>query len=151
VLHRVSRWWATIALTLALVVAVGIGQTVVGHTVLRKVGLIEEPTGYTSLAFLHPQSLPERLPAERASVATSFVIHNTGTASRDYRWSMHLVRSGQDRVVAAGSTRVAGRGEATILRSATISCTRGHVEIVVKLARPAEAIDALAACWTPRK
>lgn len=150
-LHRVSRWQGITILTLAAVLAAGIGQTRVGHVVLQRLGLLGGPAPYTSLAFLHPQSLPGQLPAAGARVDTSFVIYNSDAARHDYQWSLQLVHSGHGRVVDRGTARVLGRHRDTILRVTEISCSRGEIEIVIKLVHPAEAIDAWTACRTPRK
>jgi hypothetical protein len=150
-LHRVSRWQGITTLTLAAVLAAGIGQASAGHVVLRRLGLLGGPAPYTSLAFLHPQSLPGQLPAARARVDTSFVIYNSDVARHDYQWSLQLVHSGHDRVVDAGAVQVPGRHRTVILRATEISCSGGEVEIVIKLIHPAEAIDAFAACRTSRK
>jgi hypothetical protein len=149
VLHSAKRWWGAIALVAVVAMAAGIGQTSAGHAILRRAGILEEPASYTSLAFLHPQSLPEQLVSKRASIEFAFVIHNAGGTPRDYRWSVLLVHGKRARPVGSGSIRVApGRG-AAITRSANVSCTRGRVRIVVSLARPAESIDAWTACWSP--
>jgi|GEM_PF-1517403 len=146
--HRRTRWRGMGALIAVVAVAAGISQTTAGHAALRKAGLFEEPTSYTSLAFL--QSLPEQLASKRANIDISFMIHNAGTTPRDYQWSVLLVRKGRTHRMAAGALRVASRDGAAITRFAEISCTGGRVRIVVNLARPAESIDAWTACWSPR-
>ena len=127
-----------------------IGQTAGGHTILQSAGLFEEPAGYTSLAFAHPQSLPEQLTVRRAKVALSFVISNADGVARDYQWSVRLVQGRATRRLAAGSVRIASGHTAEIARSAGISCARGKVQIIVSLARPDESIDAFMSC-SPRK
>ena len=113
---------------------------------LAKLGLFEQPASYTSLAFLHPTTLTEKLPEKQATVPVSFVISNTGGVPHDYQWSVSLVQGQQTRHVAAGSAQVASGKGATITSAARISCTQGKVQILVSLARPAEHIDALTAC-----
>lgn len=149
--HRAVRWRGAVTLTVVTVLTAGLGQTSFGHAILGKVGLFQEPTSYTSLAFLNPQSLPEQLSSKQATVGVSFVIHNTGGIPRDYQWSVLLVQGERKHDVAAGSVRIASGSGVAITRSARISCTRGQVRIVVSLARPAEFIDAWAACSSPRK
>jgi hypothetical protein len=98
---------------------------------------------------LHPQSLPEQLTARHVQVGVSFIIRNSGSDTRRYQWSVLLVRAGRTSRVAAGDAQV-GSGHATAVTTpASVSCTGGRLQIVVKLARPAETIDAWTACWSP--
>jgi hypothetical protein len=147
---RVARWRGLIALIGGTVVLVGISQTSVGHVLLVKAGLLQEPAGgHTSLSFLHPQSLPERLTSERADVRASFVINNaTGTTS-DYHWSVVLISQGRTRRVHAGKVRLSSGHEAEITQSVAITCARERIRIVVSLEHPAESIGAWMACWSP--
>jgi hypothetical protein len=129
-----------------VVVLASVFQTSVGHAMLRAAGLSQEPTGYTSLSFLHPQSPPEQLKPAHGNTVTSFAIHNATSSTHDYHWSVSLVRRGLTRRVHAGSVRLApGRG-AEITRSIAITCTRGLVRIVVSLESPAESIGTWVAC-----
>jgi hypothetical protein len=150
VLQRAARWRGLVALAGAVLLAAAIGQTAVGHTILQRAGLFEERADHTSLAFVHPQSLPEQLGHRRAKVALSFVINNAGGASRDYQWSVRLVQGRATRRLAAGSVRIASGHAAEIASTADISCVPGKVQIVVSLARPYESIDAFMSC-SPRK
>lgn len=147
--RRVRRRWAVAVLVAFVALAAGLGQTSLGHTILRKAGLFQEPTSYTTLAFLHTQPLPEQLGPKRADVGVSFVIQNISGISRDYQWSVLLVQGGHTSRVAAGSVQIASGRDTAITRSARIFCTRGQVRIVVSLASPAEFIDALTTC-SPR-
>lgn len=107
--------------------------------------LLEDPPSYTSLAFAQPQSLPERLHTRLSIVKVSFVIHNSGGPG-DYQWSVLLAQGGSARRVSEGNVHVAPGHGASITRFEDILCTRGPVQIVVSLARPAEQIDFSAAC-----
>lgn len=144
--QRATRWRGLVGLVGAVVLAAAIGQTAVGHAILQRSGLFEEPANYTSLTFGNPQSLPEQLRYRRAKVALSFVINNVGSASRDYQWSVKLVQGQAIRRVAAGSVRIASGHAAKIASTADISCTRGKVRIIVSLAQPDESIDAIMSC-----
>lgn len=146
--HRMMKHWGMIALIVIVTLAASVGQTSLGHSILRKVGLFEGPTSYTSLAFLHPLS-PADL--KRTKVNVSFVINNAGGIPRDYQWSVTLAQGRGTRDVAAGSVRIASGRGATITRSAPIFCVQGQVRIVVSLASPAEFIDARTACPPLRK
>jgi hypothetical protein len=147
--HRMVRWRGAVTLIAVILLAFGLGQTSLGHTILGKAGLFKEPTSYTSLAFLHPQPLPPQLRSRKATVDVSFAIHNGGGTAHDYRWSVMLVQAQHSHPVAAGVARVPPGGRVAITRSARISCARGNVKIVVNLARPAEFIDAWTACPSP--
>ena len=133
------------ALVAIVVLALGVGQTDLGHAALRKAGLLEDPPSYTSLAFAQPQSLPERLHTRLSIVKVSFVIHNSGGPG-DYQWSVLLAQGGSARRVSEGNVHVAPGHGASITRFEDILCPRGPVQIVVSLARPAEQIDFSAAC-----
>jgi hypothetical protein len=148
-LHRTAGWSAATALAGVVILAAGIAQTRAGHSVLQAAGLYQEPAGYTSLAFLHPQSLPENLSARHVQVGVSFVIRNSGSDTRRYQWSVLLIRAGRTRRVAAGDAKVRSGHATAITRPASVSCTQGRLQIVVKLARPVETIDAWTACWSP--
>lgn len=150
--HRIVRWRGACVLLAVIAMAAGIGQTNFGHSALEKAGLYEKPPGYTSLAFLNPQSLPEQLTLKEVSVDVSFVVGNAENISHSYQWSVSLVQGQRARHVTAGNVRVTSGGEAAVARSVQVSCIPGqvqHVRIVVSLARPAESIDALAECSLP--
>jgi hypothetical protein len=145
-MQRATRWRGLAGLAGAVVLAAAIGQTAVGHAILQRSGLFEEPVNYTSLTFGRPQSLPEQLRYRRAKVPLSFVINNVGSASRDYHWSVQLVQGRATRHVASGSVRIASGHAAEIASTADISCTQGKVRIIVSLAQPDESIDAIMSC-----
>jgi hypothetical protein len=142
--------WRRLVTLVAVLVAAGIGQTSLGHAILRQAGLLKEAASYTSLSFLHPQSLPEQLTSERATIDVSFVIHNAAGTANYYLWSMLLTQTGQTHRVSTHGLRIGPGDEATISRSVSVDCARGQVHIVVKLARPAESIDAWALCSSHR-
>ena len=148
--HGVVRWRGMVVLVAVVAVAASIAQTSSGHAMLRKAGLFEQQTSYTSLAFQNLQSLPEQLKSKRASVPISFMIHNVSDTPRDYVWSVLLLQGQHRPRVAAGGIRVASGHSAEITRSVKIACTREQVRIVVNLVRPAESIDASMACSSPR-
>jgi hypothetical protein len=149
-LHRAVRNWGAAALIAVVALAAGIGQTSPGQEILRKTGLSSEPTTYTSLAFLNPQSLPPQLGSQPTNVEVSFMIHNGEGLARDYQWSVRLVQRRGTRSVAAGSIRVTSGGGASITRPARVICTQGQVRIVVSLVYPAESIDFWTTCRSSR-
>lgn len=135
-----------IILVAIIVLGVGVAQASLGRVALEKAGLYEQPIDYTSLAFLNPQFMPEKLTARQTTVNIAFVIQNTGGTSHDYQWSVLLVQGHSTRHLAAGSVHVAVGKGTEITQSARISCSRGQITIVASLARPAEYIDARMAC-----
>jgi hypothetical protein len=148
--HRTVKWQGTAALVAFVALAAGIGQTSTGHAILRKAGLFEGQTSFTSLAFQHPQSLQEQVGSRQAAFGVSFIINNTGANSADYQWSVLVDQGPRAHRAASGSVRIASGHEAAITRSVKISCAQGRVRIVVTLARPAEFIDAWASCSSHR-
>jgi hypothetical protein len=148
--HLTVRWRGLIALAAGAMLAAGLGQTSRGHAVLRAMGLLDEPTTYTSLAFLNPQSLPQQLEATRASVNASFVIHNANTTPSTYQWSVLLAQGRRTHRLAGGNVLVAPGHGAAISPSLEIDCTSGKVRIEVNLAHPAESIDVWLTC-PPRR
>lgn len=144
-----SNWRAAGLVAIVALVA-GVSQTGPGRAVLRESGLSERPATYTSLAFLHPQSLPEQLGTKQARENVSFTITNTGSTAYNYQWSVRVVQGQGSRSVAAGSVLVASGGNVSITRSVKISCPHGQVQIVVSLVRPVESIDAWMACRPSR-
>jgi hypothetical protein len=148
--HRAPRWRGLVTLTIVIVITAGLCQTSFGRTILGRLGLYEGPTSYTSLAFLHPQSLFGQLSPDKPIADVSFVIHNTSSAARSYQWSVSLVQEKHTSRVAAGTVRIASEGAISVSRSVWISCARGRAQIVVSLARPAEHINTRTACKPAR-
>lgn len=145
---RSARRWGLGILIVGAAVLLSVFQTGVGHALLRKAGLAQGAAGYTSLSFLHPRSLPDKLESRQATVGVPFVIRNATSSAYDYRWSVALLRRGRSRRVHAGTVRLSAGQAAVISRSVGITCTRDRVQIVVSLERPAESIDAWLACWS---
>jgi hypothetical protein len=145
----VVRWHGAVALAAVVAVTAGLAQTSVGHAVLKQVGLYHESQPITSLAFLHPESLPEQLSSPRANVDISFEIDNLTSATSTYSWSVLLVHGTDTSSVDTGRTSVAPGHGASITRAVQVACRTGQVEIIVSLASPRESIDATMACWSP--
>jgi hypothetical protein len=142
------KWRGTLVVLVLIVLAAGIAQTSAGHSLMRKAGLFEQPATYTSLAFQHPQSLPQ-LSSARADVPVSFVISNVGNTPHTYQWILSLAQGSLDRRVATGSIRLAPGNRAVLTRTAHVDCTQQRVNLVVSLAHPAESIHAWATCPAP--
>ena len=144
--HRKVRWRGGVILIAVIILAACLAQTSSGHAVLRRAGLLEQPTDYTSLAFSSPQSVPTQVITRKKTVGISFTIRNASRMSYDYQWSVSLMQGSRTQHISAGTVRVASGRQVRIKQSAKIACTPGQVRIVVSLAHPAEFIDARAAC-----
>jgi hypothetical protein len=129
-----------------VVVSAGLAQTSPGHDLLRYVGLSQAPASYTELAFTNPRALPSQLESERASVTVSFGIHNVSDSSRTYRWLIDLVGSGRSQTKAAGVVSTPAQGRVTIDRTVAVSCTGGRLQVIARLASPAQSIDFWLVC-----
>lgn len=140
------RWWGALVLAALIVLSAGLAQTGQGHALLQDAGLYEAPASYTELAFTAPRNLPSQLRSDRAPIGVSFRIHNVSMTSRTYSWSIALARSGRSHVGVSGVVTVPGQGWATVARTVTITCVGGRVQVVVRLAGPAESIDFWATC-----
>jgi hypothetical protein len=142
--------WRRLVTLVAVLIAAGISQTSLGHAILRQAGLLKESASYTSLSFLHPQSLPDQLASKRAAIDIAFVIHNAAGTATYYQWSILLTQTDRTHRVSASGLRVGPGHEVTISRSVPVDCARGRLHIIVKLARPAETIDAWIPCSSHR-
>lgn len=138
-------WWSAFALVGLLAASAVVAQTASGQGLLRDMGLSQAPS-FTELAFSHPQNLPTRLRSEHASINVSFGIHNVSDSSRTYSWSIATLSSGQNHPKAAGVVRLPAQGNATVDKSLRLSCVQGRLQVVVRLASPAESIDFWVAC-----
>lgn len=135
-----------LGLTALVVLVVGLSQTSKGHALLQDTGLYQVPTSYTELSFTTPNSLPVSFEAERTSIDVSFLIHNVSGSRRTYDWSIVLVRSGQSHLETSGAADAPEQGYVKITRTVTMACVGGQLQVVVRLANPAESIDYWATC-----
>jgi hypothetical protein len=140
-----SRWYLLLFAVFALACA-SLAQTPQGHRLLGAAGIYEEPATYTELAFSRPGALPNTLPTSTASVKVSFGIHNVSSDPRSYNWSIVLVHSGVAKVKASGAVLTAAQGRASVTRSVVPACTGGRVQVVVRLASPAQSISFWMTC-----
>jgi hypothetical protein len=127
-------------------IAALIGQTNIGHTILKRTGLSAEQAGYTSLSFSNPLSLPHSPVSKRQGLLVSFVINNQADTSQDYLWSLRLLQQGASPEVDSGQLELAPGRLETINRSVNLRCVAGRVKIVVELVKPEESIDAWVDC-----
>jgi hypothetical protein len=140
-----GRWYLALVAVIVVVCA-GLAQAQQGHSLLRAAGLYEEPASYTELAFNTPGALPSTLTKSGASVKVSFGIHNVSENPRSYTWSIVLVYSGVSRVKASGAAPTPPQGRTAITKSVVAACVGGRVQVVVRLASPAESISSWMTC-----
>lgn len=138
--------WQLLLLVAALVTCVGLAQTQQGHSVLRDVGLYETPATYTELAFSAPGNLPGTLSKPNSSIEVSFSIHNVSSSLHSYQWSIVLVHAGKSQVKANGTLRSPGQGQAKVTKSVVAACAGGRLQVIVRLASPAESISFWVTC-----
>jgi hypothetical protein len=138
--------WYLILLAAVVLACAGLAQTRPGHAALASAGLYEEPATYSELAFSTPDALPSALTKSGASVKVSFGIRNVSSDPRSYDWSIALVRSGKSQVKASGTAPAPAQGQTEITRSVAAACVGGRVQVVVRLANPAESISFWMTC-----
>jgi hypothetical protein len=136
-----------LVLLVALVVlCVGLAQTSQGHVLLGDVGLYEQPASYTELTFTSPGDLPSALPSPNSPINVSFGIHNTSGAVRAYQWSIVLAKASQSNVKATGTVTAPAQGRVTVTKSVAMACVGGRLQVLVRLASPAESVDFWVTC-----
>lgn len=142
----VARWWGSLVLMALVALCAGLAQSGTGHALLGDVGLYEVPPSYTELAFSSAGNLPSQLRSERAPIEVAFSIHNVSGASQAYNWSIALSHSGQAHVKASGIVNVPAQGLAKVTKTVVMACVGGRLQVVVRLASPAESIDFWVTC-----
>jgi hypothetical protein len=136
-----------LGMLLALVVlCVGLAQTSPGHVVLADAGLFQRPASYTELTFTAPGELPSSVPAAESAINLSFDIHNVSGAARVYQWSVVLAGNGHSRVGASGTASAPAQGRVTVTRSVAATCSGTRLQVLVRLASPAESVDFWVTC-----
>ena len=143
--------WQLLLLVFGVLICVGAAQTQPGHAVLKAVGLYETPASYTELAFAQPGELPQTLTKANSNISVSFSIHNVSSAGRSYQWSIALERAGKTQVKTTGTLESPAQGQTVITRSLDVSCPSGRVQVVVKLASPAQSIGFWLTCPSAAK
>lgn len=135
-----------LASILGLAVLVTLAQTPAGHSVLRLTGLGQSPTAYSALYFTDPGGLPKTLPSGHVALNVSFTIHNAAQSANSYRWTVQLVRGKKTQPAASGTLTIPAGGTRAENRPVVTLCPSGVLEVVVRLAAPAESIHFTAAC-----
>jgi hypothetical protein len=140
--------WQLLLLVAAVLVCAGMAQTRPGHALLRDTGLYETPAAYTELTFSAPGNLPSTAEKPNADITVAFGIHNVSSDSRDYHWSIVLVHSGKSQVWASGTVLTPAQGRTAVTKAVQAACSSGRVQVVVRLASPAESISFWVTCPT---
>jgi hypothetical protein len=140
--------WASIVVVVAL--ATGLAQTETGHSILQKIGVYGPTANYTSLAFANPQSLPTHVSSASTRMRMSFDLANSSADPRSYSWSIIFEQAERDSRLATGEISVSAGNRVMVARTVKVSCVKGRVRMVVKIASPAESIDFWMTC-SPRK
>jgi hypothetical protein len=137
-----------VVILMALVIlCAGFAQTGPGHSVLSGMGLYQPPVSYTELTFAAPGDLPSALPSPGAPVNVSFNIHNVSGAARVYQWSVVLANNGHNgSQEASGTVTAPAQGRVTVTRSVATTCTAGRLQVLVRLASPAESVEFWVTC-----
>lgn len=134
------------ALLVAVVAVAALAQTAAGQSLMRSAGLARTPAASTALAFTDPGGLPTSLPAGHVGLTVSFAVHNASVSAASYRWTIEVVYGKSHRRAASGQTEILANQTKAETRQVTTFCPRGQLEIVVRLAAPAESIHFRAAC-----
>ena len=140
-----GRWHLFLLAAIVLTV-VGMAQTQQGHAVLADIGLYKTPAPYTELAFSEPGALPSALAKPSGTVNVSFSIHNVSDDPRSYQWSVVLVHAGESKVKASGSVLTPAQGRTVVTRSLAATCTGSPLQVVARLASPAQSISFWMTC-----
>jgi hypothetical protein len=134
------------ALLAAVVAVAALAQTAAGQSLMRSAGLAHTPAASTALAFTDPGGLPTSLPAGHVGLTVSFTINNASESAASYRWTIELVYGKEHHRAASGQTDILANETKAETRQVSTFCPRGQLEIVVRLATPAESIHFRAAC-----
>jgi hypothetical protein len=133
-------------LVILVLLCAGAAQTSPGHSVLVGLGLTETPPSYTELSFTSPDGLQEFVASVQAPVTVSFGIHNVSGSAENYRWSVVALHDGTNEGSSSGNLAVAARGRATLTTNVQVTCPSGRIQMVLKLASPAESLNFWVAC-----
>ena len=132
-----------------LALLVGLAQTPPGYSLLRDTGLVGSPPSYTSLYFSDPGGLPSTVPSGHVALMVSFSVHNASSSSGNYHWTIQtiqLVHGNQQTQAASGTLTVPPGGTTRENSQVAAFCPNGELQVVVRLAAPAQSIDFRAAC-----
>jgi hypothetical protein len=140
-----NSWYLLLIVALVLI-STGLAQTQQGHVLLRDAGLYKTPATYTELSFTDPATIPNSLARPNGVITVSFGIHNVANDVHAYQWSILFVRGSESEVKSSGTAVTPPGGRSAITSRVTASCTGGRLQVVVRLASPAESINFWLTC-----
>jgi hypothetical protein len=135
-------------LVILVLLCAGVAQTSPGHSVLTGLGLTATPPGYTELSFTNAGSLQESVASLQAPVTVSFGIHNVSGSQKDYQWSIVALHGRTNEGSLSGGVTVAAQGRAALIENVQVTCPSGRLEMVLRLASPAESLNFWVTCPT---
>lgn len=142
--------WSAVLLAAFVLLVVGFAQTGPGRSLLKGAGLYR-PGSFTELAFAAPAGLPSQLTSKQTPIKVSFNIHNVSDSPQTYRWSIILVRSRESHLKASGTIWADAQENVTVKKTVAIECVGRRLQVVVRLAAPAESIDFWTTCAPSRR
>ena len=131
-----------LGLIAGVVVVAGLAQSPPGHSLMRLTGLTKAPVAYAALYFTDPGGLPSTVPSGHVQLSVSFAVHNAAQSAGSYKWTIQLVHGARTAATTSGTTSVAGGGTKAESRTMTTLCQSGTLEVIVRLAVPAESVPA---------
>jgi hypothetical protein len=129
-----------------LAVLVMLAQTPPGHSLLRLTGLVQSPAAYSALYFTDPGGLPATLPSGHVALNVSFAVHNASQSANSYRWTVQVAHGKKTHPAAGGTVTIPAGGTKAENRPVIAFCPSGVLDVVVRLAAPAESIHFRAVC-----
>jgi hypothetical protein len=139
--------WARLTVVIAVpLLFIGVFQSPPGRSILKKIGLVGDPSSFTAIAFANPQDLPLQLASARAKLNLAFTISNDTSTVKDYQWTVTVTANKKSATTSSGHTQLASNVTTTIARQIVITCNAGQAEVAVSLKSPDEHIDAIMTC-----
>jgi hypothetical protein len=129
-----------------LTVLVTLAQTSPGHSLMRLAGLTKASTVYTALYFPDPGGLPSTVPSGHVELNVSFAVHNAAQSAGSYKWTIQLLHGSKTDLAASGTVTMPGGATKAESRAVSTLCQSGTLEVIVRLASPAESIHFRATC-----
>jgi hypothetical protein len=140
--------WSLLMLVILVLLCAGVAQTSPGHSALVGLGLTSTPPSYTELSFTNAASLQESVASLQAPVTVSFGIHNVSDSQQDYRWSIVALRGRTNEGSLSGGVSVASQARAALTENVQVTCPSGRLEMILRLASPAESLNFWVTCPT---
>jgi hypothetical protein len=141
-----SAWTRLTVVIAVLLLFVGVFQSPPGRSILKKIGLVGDPSSFTAIAFANPKDLPLQLASARTKLNLAFTISNDTSAVADYQWTVTVTTNKKAGTANSGYAQLAPNVTTTIARQIVITCKKGQAEVTVSLKSPDEHIDAIMAC-----